>query len=264
MLNQKIIVSGCSNLAGTKLSLKSENYKELNVAAKLKEKLDYEVFDLAIEGSDNRSIISRTVDLINTGVYPDYVIIQFTYPERFRTPKLRSAPKPGFHIHHPQNINMKADNLKAHGLTKSDYRFLKQYYDFAKSDLMLQLELTLDIQLMEGYLKSKDIPYSFIVWPYMTKSATNRNAFRDIDTSRIINYDDYTLYDMYTVLRSYEFITSSEPSPDDPRVLDGHFMEDALDFMANSIIDHMINGTKLVAQGDYKDKPFNDRFLHIY
>jgi hypothetical protein len=232
-------VGGCSNSAGTKKSL-GENPWEKNLAAKLSKKLKCEIIDNAVLGNSNRGIIDH---LLNTTIkvdkFPDYVVIQFTHKERFRTPYKK---KMGFKRHVP-SIRMGRFDGRPHsrnsdnGITSIDFEYYKQYYDSKFSDATLELELILDIKLVESYIQNLNIPYTFMIWPQVLEIAQECKLFKSLDLSRILNYENGQLWDMYSLLVSHGFELSKKDK--------FHFKEDSFEFISNAIIEHMNYGTKL-------------------
>jgi hypothetical protein len=248
-------VGGCSYSSGTKQSL-GENPWEKNLATKLSKKLKCEIIDGAAAGSSNREIIDH---LLNTTIevdkFPDYVVIQFTHKERFRTPYKN---KMGFKRHIPipsiTNIartNQYSDNSD-NGVTYADFEYYKQYYCSIFADANLELELTLDIKLVESYLQNLNIPYTFIIWPYVLEIAQERELFKSLNFSRILNYENGQLWDIHSLLVSHGY------DPEDEL----HFKEDSYEFISNAIIEHMNYGTKLKPTEIYT--PIQQEIYNVY
>ena len=261
-----VYINGCSHTQGVRASFDGPA-KGKNFAAKIEQKLKCKAIDRSIIGNDNRTIIDGLINFVtNSEIFPDYVIIQFTYPDRMRTP---SRDVIGFKTHNPSMgavIEHQSFDLVSHpdrGVTYPDVAFYQQYYNTAESRASLYLELTNDLKLAESFLKQYEIPYTFIVWPNISENAKNRNLFKSLDFTRILNYENNQLFGMESVLKSHDFLMGSKNMPKeglvdiknkyDP-VFDWHFREDAHDFLADAVISHMNDGTKLLPKGDYIEK----------
>jgi hypothetical protein len=255
-----IFTTGCSHTYGTDIAFNG-NPKGRTYPYLLMKKLECNIQDRSYQGYSNRDIVDSLVNFTSKNQV-DYAVIQFTHPDRFRTPNRTINC---WRHHHPVDFVYEQNGLAAiydsplDGTTKADCDFYKQYYSPQEIPNGISwntslLELSLDIKLVHHYLKDLNIPYTFIVWPKMAGAITKRNVFKTLDHQKFLNYDpsQNKIFSMASLLASKNF---KKPH-------DSHFGPDAHEFIANSIIEHMYYNKQIRPDKNYNEK--EKEIIHTY
>lgn len=137
--------------------------------------------------------------------------------------------------------------------TLVDLAFYDQYYRGKTPSVACNNHHLIEIKLMETFLKSMDIPYTFIVWARMY--AHNYNVIeKTLDHSRILNYDHGEFFDMDRMMPTLGF-----SYPDNSQ----HHMLPGQKFIAEAVYRHKTEGTKLVPKHKLSSK-YEDFIEDLY
>mgnify|MGYP003636936711 CR=1 FL=1 len=209
-IKMKLYTTGCSHTHGAGSAL-GRQYRSRNWAAKLAKKLDAEWIDTSRPGNNNMMIRSRVIENVyGHNIKPDHAVIQFTYPSRYWTPGRYHQP------------NYKESKLKA-----------------------CTIHMINEIKQLEIVLKSASVPYTFIIWPSLFPECYGK-VEASFDHSRILNYDGKH-FGMDGLLQTHGF---KYPLPTGGGLPDGHFEEDAQEFLADAVYNHIVAGKKLTPKGE--------------
>ena len=281
-----LYTNGCSHTKGDDRAL-GDDFATLSWPNHLYKKMirnlpgSHSLYNAALSGNNNKVIISNVVNDLTTMPKPDYVVIQFSYTNRFWTPfstlakhvdmetaKRERADQPYTFgkFHQPTgslwNIELQRaepdDGLKKFNThetidpqllsnptfnedprdntTLVDYAFYDQYYRGQTPTVACNDHHLVEVKLLETFLKSMDIEYTFIIWGRMY--INNYTAIeKSIDHSRILNYDHGEFFDMDRMMPSLGF---SYPENSQHHMLAGQ------KFIAEAVYRHKTKGAKLV------------------
>tara|TARA_R110000822_G_scaffold200214_1_gene337787 strand:+ start:21 stop:827 length:807 start_codon:yes stop_codon:yes gene_type:complete len=262
-----LYTNGCSHTHGTANCL-GKNYRDLNWAATLFRIGSFSDWqDSSIQGNNNKLLVSKVVQDLVSGTYkPDYAVIQFTYPSRFRTPGKNHQPNAtlwnevakkaefdtGLSLNKQQVRWHKRSHITHCGnnkVTDIDTAFYDQYYRGREPQVECTIEMFTEIKLVETLLKSLDIKYTFIIWPRIYAECYS-SVEKTIDHSRVLNYGHGEYFDMDRMMPTYGF--------NYPRHTH-HFEEPGQQFIANAVYNHMTQGTKLIPA--HKIEQTNEQFI---
>lgn len=247
----KLFVNGCSHTEGTKLSTP----KHLTWPSLFKQQ-GYEVCDESRAGCSNARIKRSTMEhvLKHEMLDLDLAIIQFTDATRLEVPKGGSGLSPYCNPHPEyEQIIPKVHNVFGQGYenlahNKFHTPFCQEHFRFPKQRALMDFTILTDIISLQSFFRDLNIDYVFMVWwPWHDKNFwQNPGAMRmwqAIDTSRIINADEKSLWHMDKVVKDRGFKMSMKKHEDG--LPDYHFMPDAHQWMAEAVENFMNNGEKV-------------------
>jgi hypothetical protein len=207
----------------------------------------HNLINKGITGNNNQLMMSNIVrDLQN--IQPDYAVIQFTHANRFWTPG---------HSHQPNGIHVPPTFVKTQTFREGsdgdavnkDFYMLHFMSEYAFLECTFQMISWM--KYIETLLKSKDIPYTFIVWPHIFDVCYDEFE-STIDHSRILNYDNGQYYGMCELMPTYGYTYPYG---------NHHFEEPAQKYIAKAIYEHATNGTKLVKKSKIERALDTDKFI---
>ena len=198
-----LLVNGCSFTAGTIESLNGDFSKTWpNVTG-------HNIVDLSMKGSSNDRIVRTTVNYLVDN-HPDFVVIQWTLPQRYEYTEdgaIKQALVPA-----PTDKGIKIYN---------DQRLLTQIY------------------LIQTLLESKGIPYGFILWRSLHRETYRSKLWSTINTECIINCEGGYIIGMCELLHNNGHKLSNVPIIGHEDVLDKHYMADGHQFIANLVNEYI-------------------------
>lgn len=245
-----IYCNGCSATAGTIWSLKNSDLS-LTYPNQLANKLSADLINKSYIGKSNYSICNETVrDLLTIDNKPDLVIIQWTYSERFVTPKMG---KKGLVTHYPFASDIRSDP------------FISTHFDLKDFNGILELEdITLFYMItLEHFLKSLNIKFMMLDYgrSYMATNNLRLSYKKSLTHKSLLDKDNW-LHDIDItipmILDSYGFKKSKTLRPDGKP--DGHYMDDAHEFLCEAVLDFYHLGKKL----NTKDFKYKEDPSHFY
>ena len=249
-----IYCNGCSATAGTIWSLKNGD-PSLTYPNQLAGKLSSDLINKSYAGKSNYSICNETVrDLLTIDNKPDLVIIQWTYSERFVTPKIGEE---SLITHYPFDPDFRSDP------------FFCTHFDIKDFKGTLQLEdITLFYMItLERFLKSLNIKFIMLDYgrSYMTTNNLRLSYKKSLTHKNLLDKDNW-LHDIDItipmILDSFRFKKSQVLKPDGRP--DGHYMEDAHEFLCEAILDFYLLGKKLNTKDfKYKEDP-SSFYVEVY
>tara|TARA_R110000823_G_scaffold169807_1_gene302072 strand:+ start:183 stop:854 length:672 start_codon:yes stop_codon:yes gene_type:complete len=209
-----LYTTGCSHTHGSGSAL-GRQYRSQNWAAKLAKKLDAEWIDTSRPGNNNMMIRSRVIENVyGHDIKPDHAVIQFTYPSRYWTPGRYHQP------------NYKESKLKA-----------------------CTIHMMNEIKQLEIVLKSAGVSYTFIIWPSLFPECYGK-VEASFDHLRILNYDGKH-FGMDGLLQTHGFrYPRYQLDAANHFEEDAHFKEDAQEFLADAVYNHIVAGKKLTPKGE--------------
>jgi len=206
----------------------------------------HNLINKAISGNNNQLLSSRVIrDLQNCK--PDYAVIQFTHPNRFWTPG--NSHQPGGH-YISTNLETGVGQLNKHK-DSVNKKFYQKHFMTRYAYVECTNQMIATIKYIETFLKSINVPYTFIVWSRIL--AANYDKFEStLDHSRILNYDYGEYFEMDKMMHTYGF-----KYPE----YNMHFEEPGQKFIAKAVHKHIIDGTKLVPKHKISSDSNHEYFI---
>ena len=227
----KLLVSGCSFSAGAEITHTDSNgvYCQFKDAEWLwpndiKNRMGYELHNIAMPGNSNDKIIRSTVEWLEHNGHEDTaVIVQFSSPYRLElynelindyvnycttghlvqdTPE--GKPKLGTSIslfdHHTDNI-ITQDQLDRNKLHKKTILALSDMLRFVWNDENIQHQFLMKALFMHDYLSNKNIPYIFTSMsgssnPLQQQRELELQPIKTLYTRMLLNMVDYSKWMM--------------------------------------------------------------------
>lgn len=215
-----LYANGCSNTIGTKYALKGNlNLAYPNVLAK---KLDYKVYNDAIEGASIDRIIRTTVDFITgSAIPPDLVLIQIPNPFRFESPdEYRHVPTS--HVKRVETNELPLDE---------EYTFYKKY--ILNDSLYYELKMVKQMYFLQLLFNEYGIDnYVFILFHSLKHReyiVDNCSVYKNLDK------DKFLFKDKFIGIREQLLCNNFKYHPDK------HFMADGHNQISDWIFNHLNN-----------------------
>lgn len=237
----KLYVNGCSHTTGTMLSLK---YVEERYSNKLAKMLGGDLITQAIPGASNDKIFRESaIEILRH--QPDIAVIQWTDPTRFETPKGSSVPidKNGWSQHRPISAQWSS---RAH----ENHPYINFYKDcYPSKDRMMQFnqeEKTWAYMVtLDSFIKSLGIT-EVVHLPYfkLFRSGHRGSLIPQLSELNFL-FKDPLRDGMETYLFSQGYDICRLSNDNEPKGdIDGHFMADAHEHLAECLYKNLKFGTK--------------------
>lgn len=237
----KLYVNGCSHTTGTKLSVK---YVENRYSNRLAKMLNADLIIQAAPGASNDKIFRESAIGILRN-QPDIVVIQWSDPTRFETPKGSSVPidKNGWSQHRPMSAQWPSRAHENHpyiNFYKDCYPANDRLVGFNQEEKTWAYMVTLD-----SFIKSlgitKIVHFSSLK---LFRSGHRGSLMPQLSELNFLFKDPLVdAQDTYLFSQGYDICRLSndnEPKGD----IDGHFMEDAHEHLAECLYQNLKFGTK--------------------
>ena len=226
----KLFVNGCSHTAGTIEALDGDFTQTWPNVLK---RIGYDVKDISFKGCSNDRILRSTVDVILRDEY-DFVIIQWTFPERFETP---SPQNRAFKQHIPHAALNKYDG-------NPHLEFFKEYYyKSTETQELLDTRFIHQLYSMQSILKLNKINYGFMIWMPIHKPLFRTSVWKQIDTDKILNYRSGQIIGMDNILHDEGYKLSRKPIIGHEHLQDMHYMADGHEHIARMVNDYIVRNT---------------------